>query len=649
MTEAIARIERHANIAVLLINAPPVNALGQAVRAELQATVELLHKDAGLDALVIACEGRTFFAGADIREFDRPPQAPLLPGLINAIEASSKPVIAAIHGTALGGGLEVALGCHLRIAAQSAKMGLPEVKLGLLPGAGGTQRLPRLVGLKKALDMMVSGEPIGAAEAQELGLVDRVVEDQGLIDAAIALARDAVAGRISPRKTRDRALQAPEAGFFAAYRKDNARKFGRLDAPQAIVKVVERSLSASFDDATAFERAQFDILRSSAQSKALRYAFFAERDVKNVPGIDVKTPVVPVENIGIIGAGTMGTGIAVNFLLAGLPVTLLEMNEAALTRGAETIRKIIQRNVESGRTSRTSADQALGLLHPTLAFNDLASADLVIEAAFETLDVKQDIFTRLDAIAKPGAILATNTSYLDVDKIASFTARPEHVLGLHFFSPANVMKLLEVVRGAKTSGPVLATALKLAARIGKIPVVSGVCYGFIGNRMLAARRVALDKSVLEGASPYAIDRVAEEFGFAMGPFRVSDLAGLDLGWSKETSTGATMKERLCEMDRRGQKTKAGYYDYDDKMKPSASPLVEQTIKDLAAARGIPQRAWIDAELLDLLLTPMIAEGRKILAEGIALRASDIDVVWLHGYGWPRWRGGPMYYGEKHPV
>jgi 3-hydroxyacyl-CoA dehydrogenase len=648
MTESkpICEWQRHERIGVLIVDSPPVNALSTPVRQALLDAVATLNRDETLDALVIRCAGRTFFPGADLREFGEPPRAPLLPDVVNAIEASAKPIVAAIHGTALGGGLEVAMACHFRVAAASAQLGLPEVKLGLLPGAGGTQRLPRLVGMRKALALITTGDSIGAAEAHASGLVHGVTDESGLTAAALGIARKATSGEFLVQRTGARPLAVADDALFESFLAANARKLAHQHAPATIVRALREGSRLPFDEALALERKLFLDLREGEQSKALRYVFRAERAVAEVPGIDATTATLPIESVGIVGAGTMGSGIALNFLLARLPVTLVERDQAALDRGVSHIRKTLERNVASGRTSAEDRARALGLLTPSLEYEALKAADLVIEAAYESMEVKQAIFKALDAIAKPHAILATNTSYLNIDEIAAVTRRPQYVLGLHFFSPANVMKLLEVVRTAQTSASVLATALALAKRIGKVAVVARVCHGFIGNRMLAVRRRECDRMILEGASPYAIDRVAEAFGLPMGPFRISDLAGLDLGWTRETSTGSTVRERLCELNRRGQKTRAGYYDYDDDNRARPAPLVQEVVQKLAAEHGITQREWSDAEILDRLLLPMIDEGRKIVAEGVALRASDVDVVWIHGYGWPRWRGGPMYYGDS---
>lgn len=646
-TSPVARFEREDRIAVLTIDNPPVNALGQAARQALLDVVHASEADSGIDALVVLCAGRTFCAGADVREFARTPAQPALPAVVAAIEASAKPVVAALHGTALGGGLEVALACHYRLAVASASLGLPEVKLGLIPGSGGTQRLPRLVGVAKALDMMVGGEPIAASEAQAFGLLNAIIEPADMRGAAVAFARSIVGKPLL--RTRDRtgkldaARRHPE--LFASYEKANASTFRGNEAAHAIVAALRAGLELPFAEALAIERTHFERLRGGPQSRALRYAFFAERKAAKVPGITADTPVRDIASVGVIGAGTMGTGIAIAMLAAGLPVTLVETAEETLRRSADMIRKTVERRVERGRMARGAAERALAGLLPTGDAAALGAVDLVIEAAFETMEVKKGIFARLDSIAKPTAILATNTSYLDVDAIAAATSRPEQVLGMHFFSPANVMKLLEIVRGARTSAEVLATALAVGRRAGKIAVVVGNAPGFVGNRMLAVRRREAEAMILEGASPYEVDRVAEAFGFPMGPFRVGDLAGLDLGWSRESSTGATIRERLCERDRRGQKSGAGYYDYvDGKAMPSSD--VETLIAAFAAEKGIARRRVPEGEIRARLLYPMINEGVRILEHGKATRASDIDVVWIYGYGWPVVTGGPMYYGDS---
>jgi 3-hydroxyacyl-CoA dehydrogenase len=641
-------LEIEDGIAVLTLDNPPVNALSPAVRTALVENVAAANADPAISAIVIRCAGTTFFAGADIREFDKPLLTPLLPEVVAQIEASAKPVVAEIHGTALGGGLEVAMACHVRVAATDARLGLPEVKLGLLPGAGGTQRLPRLIGIDEALGMMTSGDPVSAIRAQTLGLVDRVVHRAQLHEEAVASARVLAGTDLSTLRT-DRLPIKGRTGAeerIAEFAEKNARKFRNLEAPGTIIDVVRHGLAASFDEALKFERESFLKLRGGAQSAALRYSFNSEREASRIPMLVDGAAPRPVESVGVIGAGTMGVGISLNFLLAGIPVILVEQAEAALDRGAQAIRSTIERNIASGRTETAAGVAAIDRLNPSLDMSALASCDLVIEAAFETMEVKTSIFTALDAIMKQGAILATNTSYLDVDAIAAVTARPEDVVGLHFFSPANIMKLLEVVVGSRTAPDVLATAAALAKRIRKVAVFAGNAHGFIGNRMLAVRRREAEQMILQGASPYAIDRVIEDFGLPMGPFRMADLAGLDLGWNAAASRGSTVRERLCEMDRRGQKTGAGFYDYDESRRALPSPVAEEVIARFAADNGYDRRAFDDQEIADRLLLPMVSEGTQILAERRALRGSDVDVVWRNGYGWPAWRGGPMYWADQ---
>lgn len=638
-----------AGIAVLTIDSPPVNALSANVRAGILAGVQQAVADDAVKAVVLICAGKTFIAGADITEFGKPPAGPSLPEVQAAIEDAPKPVIAAIHGTALGGGLEVALVCHYRVAARSAKCGLPEVNLGLLPGAGGTQRLPRIVGVQKALEMVTSGTHVPAPAAAEMGLVDLLADDASLRADAIAFARQVVAEGRPLRKVRDlddkiaAARGKPE--IFAEFRRANARRFRGFDAPEYNIRCIEAAVELPFDEGLKRERAMFVELLNGTQSAAQRYYFFASRQVWQLPDIGADTPLLPVRQIGIIGAGTMGGGIAMNFLNAGYPVTIVETSQQALDRGVRTIRTNYENTAKKGRITATDIERRMALLTPTLEMEKLADADLVIEAVFENMDVKKDVFGRLDRIAKSGAILATNTSALDVDEIAAATSRPEAVIGLHFFSPANVMKLLEVVRGAKTAKPVIRTSMELARKIGKIAALVGVCPGFVGNRMLAQRQREAQKLVLEGALPWNVDRVLYDFGFPMGPFAMSDLAGLDLGWVREKSSRSTLREILCEMDRRGQKTGAGYYDYDEKRNARPSPVVEQVIRDFAAKQGRTSRVVSEQEILERCIYPMINEGAKILEEGKAIRASDIDVIWVNGYGWPVYRGGPMFYAD----
>lgn len=638
-----------AGVAVLTIDSPPVNALSANVRAGILAGVRQAVADDAVKAIVLICAGKTFIAGADITEFGKPPTGPSLPEVQAAIEDAPKPVIAAIHGTALGGGLEVALVCHYRVAARSAKCGLPEVNLGLLPGAGGTQRLPRIVGVEKALEMVTSGTHVPAPAAAEMGLVDLLTDDASLRADAIAFARRVVAEARPLRKVRDlddkiaAARGKPE--IFAEFRRANARRFRGFDAPEYNIRCIEAAVELPFDEGLKRERAMFVELLNGNQSAAQRYYFFASRQVWQLPDIGADTPLLPVKQVGIIGAGTMGGGIAMNFLNAGYPVTIVETSQQALDRGVRTIRANYENTAKKGRITAADIERRMALLTPTLQMERLADADLVIEAVFENMDVKKDVFGRLDRIAKPGAILATNTSALDVDEIAAATSRPEAVIGLHFFSPANVMKLLEVVRGAKTAKPVIRTSMELARKIGKIAALVGVCPGFVGNRMLAQRQREAQKLVLEGALPWDVDRVLYDFGFPMGPFAMSDLAGLDLGWVREKSSSSTLREILCEMDRRGQKTGAGYYDYDEKRNARPSPVVEQVIRDFAAKQGRTSRVVSEQEILERCIYPMINEGAKILEEGKAIRASDIDVIWVNGYGWPVYRGGPMFYAD----
>jgi 3-hydroxyacyl-CoA dehydrogenase len=630
-------------ILVVLADNPPVNALGAALRAALHDAIIQAVKDPAVEAVVIGCAGRTFFAGADIREFGQPQQEPSLVVLIAAIEASDKPVVAAIHGTALGGGLEVAMACHYRLATASAKLGLPEVNLGLLPGATGTQRLPRLVGIAEACRMAVSGDPVDAPAAARIGLVDRVAEAADPLPDAIAYARE-LADKPFVR-TRDRAV-AGDAQAITDYFEHNRPKLRGLDAPIAIRRCLEAAMTLPFDEGVAVEREGFVRLRDSDQSKALRHYFFAERAAAKIDGLDRAAEPLPVQKVGVIGAGTMGGGIAINFLIAGFDVTIVEQDQQRLDAGVALLRENLAKTARRKGLAADRVDAMAARLSPSLSYEAAADCDLVIEAVFELMDVKQTLFARLDAIVKPGAILASNTSYLDLDAIASATGRPESVVGLHFFSPANIMKLLEVVRGADTSDAVLTTAMQLARRIGKVGVVSGVCYGFIGNRMLAARQRQAMKLIEEGAKVVDVDRALVDFGLPMGPFQMTDLAGLDIGWDPRSSAGRTIRERLCEAGLRGQKNRRGFYDYDADRNRSPSPEAEQIIRQFAEDNGIAQRAIGADEILERLLYPMINEAALILEEGIAQRASDIDVVWVNGYGWPTWRGGPMFWAGQ---
>lgn len=642
MTSPI-RTERHDDVLVIISDNPPVNALGAAVRQGLEAAIRQGEADAAVEAMVIRCDGRTFFAGADITEFGKAMGEPGLPTVVDMIEACTKPVVAAIHGTALGGGCEVALGCHYRVAVPSAKIGTPEVKLGLLPGAGGTQRLPRLGGVRLALEMTAKGDPIPAKKAQEAGLIDRIVGEDRLEADAIAFAREIKAQRPIPRASEKEAKADPDA--VEAFQAENARRFRGFEAPAANIACVVKATEVPFAEGIAFERAEFMKLMMGTQSAAQRHIFFAERQAAKIDDVPADTQLRPIKRVGVIGAGTMGGGIAMNFLSAGIPVTIVEMAQEALDRGTGVIRKNYEATAAKGRMKPEQVEAAMGALTPTLNFDDLGECDLVIEAVYENMDVKKEIFTRLDGIAKAGAILASNTSYLDVDAIAACTKRPEDVLGMHFFSPANVMKLLEVVRGAKTAPDVLATVMDLAKKIRKVAVVAGVTYGFIGNRMLMPRQVEANKLLLEGATPEQIDRVHVAFGMPMGPFQMADLAGVDIGWHRDPNRIENVRDALAAEGRWGQKKQAGFYDYDAKRTPTPSPRVAEIIEEWRQKTGTPQHEVTDEEIVERTLYPMVNEGALILEEGKAQRASDVDVVWIYGYGWPVYRGGPMFWAK----
>ena len=633
-------------VGILTIYSPPVNALGLAVRKGLSDGIAALNADPAVQAIVLICGGRTFFAGADIAEFGKPFLVPTLIDVLAELEASAKPVVAAIHGTALGGGLETALVCGYRIAVPSAKFGLPEVKLGLLPGAGGTQRLPRLVGPAVALDMMVSGSPIGAARAVELGIVDRLAGEGRLREDATAFARSIVGQPVVLVRDRQDRVD-PYRGkpeLFAEFRKKNAPAFRGFKAPENIVRAIEAAVALPFDQGIARERALFAELESSIESQAQRYAFFAERNTSKIPDVPSATRTLEVNTVGVIGAGTMGGGIAMNFLNAGIPVTLVEMSQEALDRGVGVIRRNYENSAKRGRLTEAQVDQRLALIRPTLDLTALAEVDLVIEAVFEEMAVKKEIFARLDGIAKPGAILASNTSFLDLDEIAAATSRPEWVIGMHFFSPANVMRLLEVVRGRMTSNEVIATAMKLAKRIDKVPVLSRVCWGFIANRIMVQRDRQADVLVLEGPTPQEIDRAIYDYGFAMGPFQMIDLVGLDV-INREVKE-RTVAGDLVKLDRLGQKKNGGYYDYDDNRKATPSPVAAEIIAEFARFKGVESKgAQTPDEIVCRLLYPVVNEGAKLLEEGIALRASDIDMAAILGYNWPVYTGGPMFWAD----
>ncbi|AKM07887.1 3-hydroxyacyl-CoA dehydrogenase NAD-binding domain-containing protein [Pelagerythrobacter marensis] len=645
MTSPI-RTERHDNVLVIVSDNPPVNALGQAVRAGLAAGIEEALADDAVEAVVIRCDGRTFFAGADITEFGKPPQGPSLPEALDKLEASDKPVVAAIHGTALGGGCEVALACHYRVAVPSAKLGLPEVKLGLIPGAAGTQRLPRLVGAEAALPLVAIGNPIPAGKAQAIGLVDEIVGEDSLEADAIAFARARI-GQPVPRTSEGTANQdgVKNPAIFDEFRQKNARKMRGFDAPNAAIEAVRAAGELPYAEGVKKERELFMNLMGGTQSKAMRHYFFAERAANKIDDVPADTPLISVQKVGVIGAGTMGGGIAMNFLSAGIPVTILEMKQEALDRGTGVMRRNYENTAKRGRMTAEQVEAAMGLLTPTLDYADLADCDLVIEAVYESMDVKKEVFSRLDDVVKQGAILASNTSYLDIDEIATATQRPGYVIGLHFFSPANVMKLLEIVRGAKTRDDVLATAMKLSRKIGKVAAVSGVCPGFIGNRMLSKRQEQANELIMEGANYWEVDDVLLEFGFPMGPFQMGDLAGIDIGWHRDPSKVTTVREALCAAGRFGQKAGKGFYDYDEARSRTPSDEVKAIIADFAQKEGRDQREISKDEIRERLLYPMINEGAKILDEKMAQRASDIDVVWINGYGWPLYTGGPMFWAD----
>jgi 3-hydroxyacyl-CoA dehydrogenase len=630
-------------ILILSVNNPPVNALSWHVRQGISDGIEQGLKDDGVKAIVIRCEGQTFIAGADITEFGKPPQGPDFNAVLNTIETATKPVVAAIHGTALGGGLETTLVCHYRIAVPSAKLGVPEVKLGLLPGAGGTQRLPRLVGIEQAAVMTSLGEPISAQKALDTGLIDKLAGEDSLAADAVAFARECVTK--GPRHTRDLPVKG-DIAIIAKLEAENARKWKGFEAPYANLRCVAAAAeNPNIEDGLKFERAEFVKLMSGSQSAAQRHMFFAERQAAKIDGLPKDIALRAIKKVGVIGAGTMGGGISMNFLAKGIPVTIVEMVQENLDRGVGVIRKNYEASAAKGRFTAEQVEGMMGLLTPSLSLDDLADCDLVIEAVYESMDVKKDVFGKLDKICKAGAILASNTSYLDVDEIAASTSRPQDVVGMHFFSPANVMKLLEVVRGEKTADDVLATAMAIGKKIGKVAVVAGVCHGFIGNRMLSQRQQPAMQLLLEGATPAQIDKVHTDFGMPMGPFQMSDLAGLDIGWHRDPSRIETIRDALCAAGRFGQKNGKGFYDYDAKRVGSPSSEVLDIIEEFRSTSNLPKREISDQEIIERTLYPMVNEGYKILEEGKAQRASDIDVVWIYGYGWPVYRGGPMFWGD----
>ena len=648
----VANIERRGAIGIVTIDNPPVNALSHAVRSGLAQSVETLANDDDVKAIVIHCAGRTFFAGADIREFNSAPQAPHLPEVIQQIEDCPKPVIAALHGTALGGGCEVALGCHYRIAAPSAKLGLPEIKLGLLPGAGGTQRMPRLIGARAALDLIVSGEPIGARKALDAGMIDAIA-DGDILEEAIGFAQTLVDTAKPVRKIsgehewtdRDRAAIAEFDAHAAALVE---RKRG-LDAPRACVESVRNSLILPFAQGMRRERELFMELKNGTQSAAQRHLFFAERAALKIKDMPRDVKALPIAKAAVLGSGTMGGGIAMNFANAGIPVTIIDPAADALERGLATIRKNYERSAQRSGKGADWVDARMALITPAGDMEAAGDADLVIEAVFEDMALKKEIFARLDAITKPTAVLATNTSTLDINEIASATSRPQSVVGMHFFSPANVMRLLEVVRAEKTGFEALATAIAIGQKIAKIPVTVGVCHGFVGNRMLYARGAQVERLLVEGASPQAIDSALVKFGFPMGPCAMGDLAGLDVGWRARKQAGrvAPVADAICELGRFGQKTGQGYYIYrEGSRRGEADPEIDALIRQVGEMLGVKRREISESEILERLIFPMVNEGARILDEGIVVRSSDIDVIWIYGYAWPVQHGGPMFHADQ---
>ena len=650
----IVGYEKRGTVALLTIQSPPVNALGAAVRQGISEELARGVGDAEVRSIVLTGSGRMFSAGADIREFGKPMMSPNLVELIDAIEGCAKPVIAAFNGMALGGGLELAMGCHYRVAAPGASLGQPEVKLGLIPGAGGTQRLPRLAGVEAALEMIVKGDPIPAAKAHELGVVDEVI-DGDFVAGAIAFAGKQTGA--PPRRTRDldAKVRNVDPSIFEDVKKSIARRARGYSAPYRCIESIENAVKLPADEGLKREREIFAECLASDESKALRYVFSAQRRVADIPDISKDTPVREIKSAALIGAGTMGGGIAMNFANAGIPVKVLETSQEALDRGLDIIKKNYAATVSKGRLTQAKMDACVALITPAGGYEDIADADIVIEAVFEEMNNKKEVFGRLDEVCKPDAILATNTSTLDVDEIAAATARPESVIGTHFFSPANVMRLLEIVRGKKTSKEVVASTVKLAKAIRKVGVVVGVCDGFVGNRMLHGYQRQANFLLEEGALPQQVDRVLYDYGFAMGPFAVGDLAGLDVGWRIRKAQAHTrpgnlrysaIADKICEMGRFGQKTGAGWYKYEaGKRTPIPDPEIEALIVRESAERGIARRDISGQEILERCVYALVNEGARILEEGIAMRASDIDIIWLNGYGFPAYRGGPMFYAD----
>ncbi|HKW52079.1 MAG TPA: 3-hydroxyacyl-CoA dehydrogenase NAD-binding domain-containing protein [Stellaceae bacterium] len=657
MSQAV-RYERRGSVGIITVDNPPVNALSQAVRQGLVDALAQGQGDATARALIVIGAGRTFIAGADIKEFGKPLAAPDLNAVIAGIEGSAKPTIAAIHGTALGGGLEVALGCHYRVALAAAQVGLPEVKLGLLPGAGGTQRLPRLIGAKAALDMITAGDFVRAPQAKALGIIDELVEGD-LLDGPLRFAEAAAARGIVGRRIRDRddklADARGNAALFAEYRAAVKKRARGQESPLRSIDAVEAAVTLPFDQGLKRERQIFEELVTSTQARALIHAFFAEREAMSIPDVPADTPTRAIKSAAVIGAGTMGSGIAMTFANAGIPVTVVETAADALERGLGVVRNNYAGTVAKGRLDQAAMDKRMGLIKGTLDLAALKDADVVVEAVFEEMSIKKDLFARLDKVAKPGAVLATNTSSLDIDVIARETKRPQDVIGTHFFSPANVMRLVEVVRGAKTAKDVIATAMRLGKTLGKVPVLVGACDGFVGNRMIFRYTREAEFLLEEGALPGQVDKALADWGMAMGVFAMGDMAGNDVGWRIRKQQAASrsndrryshLADQICEIGRYGQKADAGWYRYD---KGSRAPLPDPEIEKLILAEskrlGVTRQTIADDEIVKRTIYALVNEGAKLLEEGIALRASDIDIIYITGYGFPAWRGGPMFYAD----
>ncbi|MEM6660986.1 MAG: 3-hydroxyacyl-CoA dehydrogenase NAD-binding domain-containing protein [Pseudomonadota bacterium] len=646
----VVRYETDGEVAVLTVQSPPVNALSVHVRSGIKTGVERALSDDGVRAIALVCDGRTFIAGADITEFGKPPMAPSLGEVHDVMEGAPKPLVAGIHGTALGGGLETAFACHYRVAVPSAKVGLPEVKLGIVPGAGGTQRLPRLVGVEKAIDMIAGGDPIGAAKAAELGVIDKVV-DGDLHAATIAFAKDLLSSNAELVKVRDRGEKIADIApdVFETARKNWGRKKRGFEAPQGCIDAIEAACTLPFDEGMQKEREIITRLMAGDQSLAQRHFFFAERQANKIPDVPRDTPMRDIRTAAVLGAGTMGGGIAMNFANAGIPVTIVEREQEALDRGLGIIRKNYENTAKKGRLTQEQVEQRMACLTGSLDFDTAVSdVDIVIEAVFENMDLKKEIFSRLDANCKPGCILASNTSTLDLDEIAAVTKRPEDVIGLHFFSPANVMRLLEEVRGEKTSAEVIATCMALAKRIGKVPVLVGVCHGFVGNRMLHSYFDQAFSLLYEGCQPEDVDGALYAHGLAMGPFAMSDLAGLDVSWRIRQETGEKnpIADRLCELGRFGQKTGAGYYRYEPGNRtPIPDDVTAKIVEEEGVRKHNHRRDIGDEEIVERCMLALVNEGARILEEGKAMRASDIDVIYLTGYGYPIYRGGPMFWAD----